>query len=369
MANIQLKTRKASYKNSLLILSIFLYISCGESNEYISIKNPTDFTDNSFISEQKIHHTIFNEDFIGNPVRLTYIDSLLFAIDSKTDTIAHVFSINNKKNICNIIPRGIGPCELLSIGTIRQGDSTNTFWAYDISRKLWQKGSLNSSTLKYEMNQSFHFSDTTFAPYIIEDPVWISNQLFVCTSLINYKERYFIFNKDNKLIKSGHNPYLVFNNEIPNGILSELSSTLLDLKPDKTKLVLASRYLNYIEIYNLIDNTIDHHLRGPKKSSLVFDESRSFNLNTMIKTNKTSKSFLCVRCSNEKIYVLYSGKERNDPSGYTNSNIIYSFTWDGTPLTRYRLDTDITSFDIDEAHARIYAIKYPDNSIISFELK
>lgn len=362
-------TVKKTFLNHLfLFISITICASCRDSNEYISINNPTEFTESSFPSDQDLCHKIHNDEFIGNPVRLTRIDTLLFAVDSKTDTIIHVLSTNNNNYVCNIIPRGAGPGELLSVGLVRQGNISDKFWAYDITRKLWQEGNLDPLSLRYVPNRSLHFTNTVFDKYEIEDPTWISNHSFICTSLINYQERFMIFNDENKLIQSVQNPYLIFNDKITGGILSEMSSTLSDVKPDKSKLVLVGIYLNYIEIYNLDENKIEHHLRGPKNSNPVFDENRSSSLNTMVKSNNTVKTFLCVRCSDEKIYALYSGRERNDPSGYTNSNIIYSFKWDGTPLARYKLDTDISSFDIDEANSMIYAIKYPENSIISFQI-
>lgn len=132
-------------------------------------------------------------------------------------------------------------------------------------------------------------------------------------------------------------------------------------------MVLAGRFLNSVEIYDLRDNKLKCHLRGPVKGTVEFDRNRSITLNTMVKTKNTSKTYLDVKCSNTKIYLLYSGKERQDPSGYTNARVIYSFNWDGTPHTSYKLDTDISSFAIDEEHAKIYALKYPDNSIISFD--
>ena len=350
----------------LLIASFFQ--GCADDEGFVRITDVTYFTESSFPVQKQLSHTIHNADFIGDLARLSRVDTLLFAVDSKTDTLVHVFSTRTPQLTFNIIGKGGGPNEMISVGYVREGQKPYTYCVYDITRKFWQTGVIDSTDRQFKKTSSFSFKHEAYDRYSVEEPIWLSDQAFVCVSLIHYKERYLVFNDSNELLYTGINPYMRFNEDFSAGILSELSSTVGSVKPDKSQLVLAGRYLNYIEIYQLQENRLLHHLMGPTLSDPRFDVNNSVRMNTLIKSRETVKSYLCVDSSDQRIYLLYSGKEIQDPSGYTHSKIVYSFHWDGTPHTAYRLYTEVTSFAVDEEHGKLYAVSYPDNSIVSFDL-
>ena len=60
---------------------------------------------------------IVDDDFSGNPTRLTQIDTLLYVVDASLDTLVHKFDIKNGIYIGLGISKGNGPNELLSVGT------------------------------------------------------------------------------------------------------------------------------------------------------------------------------------------------------------------------------------------------------------
>jgi hypothetical protein len=57
--------------------------------------------------------------------------------------------------------------------------------------------------------------------------------------------------------------------------------------------------------------------------------------------------YIGLRCTNDRIYALYSEKEKMDESDYSTSNLIYTFDWEGHLLTKYEPDCRIISFDVD----------------------
>lgn len=363
-----------SHKKSKLLLfiicSIFLFSACRKLNEYITVKNITTFTDGSFKSVKKVSHKVLNDDFIGDPVRISLINTFLFAVDSKTDTIVHVFSIINDNYIGPIIPRGIGPNELLSVGMIEPSIEKNKFWSYDLTNKLWIENHLDSIVVSKCLipTKSIRIPQDLPQDIYIDNPVWISDSLFVCSNLNNYRDRYMIFDKQSKLVSSISNPNFIFHEDIPDGILCDIFSTIFDVKPDKSKIALAGRYFDCLEIYN-IDGSFQCHLKGPnEKSEVVFNKEKSLNRGVMIKSPETKKIYICIKVSDNKIYALYSGKDRKDPADYNYSNIIYTFDWNGMPLDKIILDTEIGTFDIDEENKKIYAIMKPDNCVIEFDL-
>lgn len=311
---------------SLMLYITFLFFSsCKTESKYVDVINAKEFSNESFDSEILLSHQVVNDEFIGDPVRLTLIDSMLFAVDWKTDTIVHTFSIVNNAYSGSIISRGNGPEELLSIGNIHPSIDNKTFWAYDLTSKKWIEFDMENGKYSNEhltTKQIIHFTNDTLKNFVIEDPIWLSDSLFICTSLSHYKERFFIFDKKLDLITSICNPNLVFDEHIPNGVLNDLFATQFDISPDRKKIALVGRYFNLIEIYGT-DGKLHAQIKGPDNIDIKFNEEKSYNLGVLIKSPETRKQYICVQATTDGIYALYSGKERQDASDYSCSNVIY----------------------------------------------
>ena len=62
-------------KNINYIIFLLLLISCSDkSNELIEISHAKYFNDKNFKEIKKVNHEIFNDNFIGYPVRVISID-------------------------------------------------------------------------------------------------------------------------------------------------------------------------------------------------------------------------------------------------------------------------------------------------------
>jgi hypothetical protein len=211
------------------------------------------------------------------------------------------------------------------------------------------------------------FSKDTVNVYINE-PQWISDNLFVCVSFLSHKERFYVVNKDLTEFKPVFNPQFSFDDNLPPFLMNDIFSSLIHVKPDKKKVVLAGRYLDCIEIYNA-DGSLTKLLKGPEKNfKFEYNKGRSFGNGVLVKSPESRRAYICLRSTNDRIYALYSGKERRDTSNYSTSNIIYTFDWEGNLLKKYVLNCQIDSFDVDESTQTIYAIQYTDSYIVSFNL-
>jgi hypothetical protein len=71
--NIHISTHIAA------ITALLFLVSC-DSGEYIKVKEATLFNDKSFMEIKMILHKDIDTVFIGNPVRVSLIDSLLYAV-------------------------------------------------------------------------------------------------------------------------------------------------------------------------------------------------------------------------------------------------------------------------------------------------
>lgn len=357
-------------KNILYIITLALFTSCiNDSSNLVEFQNLKYFNNKEFLSNKILKHQVFNDNFIGYPVRITKIDTLLFAVDMKMDTLVHAFSTNSKSYLGQFVSRGNGPKELITCSEITPSNNNANFWAFDITSVKWMEYNINSlfNRESDEKTEEINFKKEKFDYTGVNQPKWISNDLFVFNSLFKYKERFYIFDKNLNLKKEVYNPNLKITSELPENILGDIFSSFMDVKPDKSKIVLVGRYLDAIEIYDTEGNLLTM-LKGPDKLfDFKFDIESSLNRGAMIKLQETRRAYIGVKTTNQQIYVLYSGKERKDPTNYSYSNIIYTFDWDGNPINKYELDAQISSFAIDEKNNIIYALHH-DAYLISYNI-
>ncbi|MDR2139627.1 MAG: TolB-like 6-bladed beta-propeller domain-containing protein [Tannerella sp.] len=338
-----------------------------DSNEYIEIKDAVIFNDKSFKEVKMLSHTDIDTEFIGNPVRMTKVDTFLYIVDSSIDSVVHLFDVKNNLYRGLMVGRGTGPNELLSSGYVHPSPDNQFVWLYDITGRQWVKyGKANVGKISV-MTEKIRFVKDTFATMTVEDPVWISDSLFVCVNLNSFKERFYFFDRQLKH-KPVYNPRFSFKKNAPDFVLNEMFSILLNVKPDKSKIVLGGRYFDCLEVYHS-SGILSTLTKGPEKGfNFNYDRQRSYARGAMIKSPETRRAYLCLKSTDERIYALYSGKEKQDVSNYSNSDVVFTFDWEGKPLTKYVLDCQIISFDVDENNKKIYAIREPEKSIIYFDL-
>jgi hypothetical protein len=282
-----------------------------------------------------------------------------------TDSILHIFDMNNNRYRGLAVGRGNGPDELISITDVTPSIDRSSIWVLDITSRQWAK----YDTKDLYHNKSLKKDKINFRKgEHINDPQWISDSLFICSDRHLYKERFQIFDKKVNKILSVVNPSFSFNKRISDFLLNDMFSTFLSVKPDKTKIALAGRYLDCIEIYDTAGLLL-HLIKGPEKGfNFQYNQQSSLDRGALIKSEETKRAYICLKTTDQRIYALYSGKEKRDETGYSNSNIIYSFDWNGKPLTKYVLNCQINAFDVDETAKKIYAIETLNSMIVSFEL-
>ena len=198
----------------------------------------------------------------------------------------------------------------------------------------------------------------------LENPIWF-HENFIIQNLLKYKERFLIFNSQGKLIQTIINPNLQFKKEFDEKILADIFSTRLCVTPDHSKIILAGRYLDLIEIYN-VKGELQKMIKGPNKDfNFQFDTKRSIERSVLIKSPDSKRAYLSVKATTNKIYALYSGKTKKDEENYSYSKKMYVFSIEGELLTKYTLDVPIIDFVIDDKNKKLYAISI-DANIVSF---
>ena len=350
---------KISYKLCGLLI-IFSLFGC-QRTDLIKITDARLFNDKSFQKIESLTSHIENDTFIGNPAYLTQIDSFLYVTDSSRDSLVHKFDVKNNTYKGVAIGKGNGPNELLSTGDITPSTDKKTVWAHDIASQQWMQFDRELNTVIDKIQCKDMIENVS-----IYRPQWISDSLFVCVNFHSYKERFYIVNQNLTDATPIFNPQFTFDDKLPAFLMNDIFSSLIDVRPDREKVVLAGRYLDCIEIYN-IDGSLIKLLKGPETDfNFEYDKSRSLGRGVLVKSPKSRRAYIGLRSTNDRIYALYSGKERMDNSNYSTSNIIYTFDWEGNLLKKYMLDCQIGSFDVNASAQTIYAVQEPEGYIVSF---
>jgi len=356
-----------------IIFTLFLF-SCSNKNtlqsDFIDIKNYTLFTEETPVQEISLKSKIFNNDFLQNPVRLGLMDTILFSLNASygSDSLLCCFSTKSQQLIKNLYPKGNGPMELLSASNFSSSTDLKYFWIYDITRQIWFgrnikhiNSKISDISIKEEVITLNLRNDSLLG---LENPIWF-HENFIIQNLLKYKERFLIFNSQGKLIQTIINPNLQFKKEFDEKILADIFSTRLCVTPDHSKIILAGRYLDLIEIYN-VKGELQKMIKGPNKDfNFQFDTKRSIERSVLIKSPDSKRAYLSVKATTNKIYALYSGKTKKDEENYSYSKKMYVFSIEGELLTKYTLDVPIIDFVIDDKNKKLYAISI-DANIVSF---
>ena len=360
----------------MFLFGIFLaFCSCKSDvsmhSDLVDIVSCDKFEDKSFTRVDQLNAVSFNDSVIQNLTRIALFDSLLFTIDSTvtSDTLVRCFSTVNKKYLGSVFLKGNAPTELLSASSISASVDSLSFWTFDMTKQLWTGMAFDKLSNRF-LFQSAEDTDVLNLRNSnlpgLDNPVWIEGG-FVISSLSKYIDRFFIYDSNAQLVKSVVNPDLIFKENYNEGILADILSTRMCVTPDRSKVILAGRYLDLIEIYDSKGN-LQKMLKGPEKEfDLKFDTKRSIERSTLVKSEETKRAYLAVQATNNNIYALYSGKSKKDKEHYSYSKLLYVFSLDGNVMVKYTLDTPIISFAVDEKQKMIYAISI-DAEVVSFDI-
>ena len=138
------------------------------------------------------------------------------------------------------------------------------------------------------------------------------------------------------------------------------STMAVDLKQH----ILVSAYLSmdYIEVYK--DTTLIHRLRGPEIDKIKVNIHR-LSSGTMYSLSPLKKAFYSINIGNNIFFVGRNGTMIKKEEDYSRGlSSIFSFDFNGIPLTRYVLDRELVSFDIDYDSETLYGVTCSDNNSI-----
>lgn len=154
----------------------------------------------------------------------------------------------------------------------------------------------------------------------------------------------------------GAGQYGTFDKEpagVPFGSWKHAQEGFLFLQPRGEKIVLASRFSDRIEIFDLATNT-SKLIKGPENFDFAFEPFQAGGMDVSVRTDKTRFAFTNGAVTDQFIYLLYSGRQHEAEMPNDNKTI-YVYTWEGKPVKRLKLDRPVMSFTVSDDDTVLYA--------------
>lgn len=351
---------------------IFIFISCSNENpkslEFKIIDEApfasTFETSESSADKVALHpiniHGIFT-DIIAE-------DDLLICGNLRDPKLINLYSSKSGKLLNEIIIRGTGPNEGLSIAKLSVGSNSTPFiWAYDITLSKFFKISKDSliSSKNYIPEQEFILGKELKN---IISPNFINDSLIMATTFSFDDSRYLYANTEKIIKKVGTLPDVTNsdmlldrpNTKFPNKAF--IFKAISIKHPTENKVAVFYNRADRAEFYandKLIKILHSKENFGPIMTVTKLERGFSIEEN-----EKNKYAYLSIATNKKYIYALYSGNYE----GKTTSNKILIFNWDGKFIKEVILDREVSKINIDSKNSILYCYDGKEAKIFSATL-
>lgn len=345
--------KKNNYIHILASVFLVLLSSCQESKKY-SGAELISFSDFKGPISLKGDSLAF-DDILLKPVKIHLVDSFLIMKNRNTEQTYYIFNVFTKKKICECVPFGIGPGEMIDPRFISSTDGN--IWIFDKNRQVLcicdRQTFFQGESLI--VNKSIKFEN--FCNNIVPIP----GKGFIA-SIFDKNKRFGLFNQNGDTIcYKGEYPELsslTTHIEQVEGFMSEFT-----VNAEENRIFVSHSRTDLIEYYDTDMNLIKR-IHGPEH---FFPEVHQEG--DRIATNKGAErdAYYCPLSVGKKVFVLYSGKFFNPMNHDYLKDKILVFDWNGAPQQYYQLDTPIFDFAVDEKRGVIYGLTdKPESHIVQF---
>ncbi len=334
-------------RNSIKILSVFL-LSFGACSNNITKTPENETTFNKFPLVQLLEENEFMKfDTISPDGLFLYHDTLLIIRNKANSSKYHFSSINlNSRNfISHHIESGYKTGQ--SLGFLSYGIVSSNLWVYDLNKQKIILSPLLLTNKKSDESKELPLPVFYYSIQMDSDSTLIGSG--------NY-------DSDFKLTRSNLStgkvldeliPYHKAGSENPAREEKMAYESFLCLKPSANKCVLACRYADQIEVFDL-DTKKSTIIKGPDGFGPEVDVVAGYEGKKMIsRNNNTRFAAVSVKATDNHIYVLFSGNREEETLPYYGKNI-YVFDWDGAPVKKIALKDYINDFVVTSDDSRIY---------------
>lgn len=333
-------------KIQLLALTLLL-ISCGESRQRVSFSEST--------TAQSL---IFTEAIISTPMDIKKRGDVLFVSDFNGDSLLHCYNLIQKRFVNKMLPQGQGPDEFLSPVEYFLSDSSvfiHNRWHFTAQ------------------NYTFNANDFSIRPQgeLIHQPMNIdrlyplSESSFVASGVFEDCRFLILDNNGNVISKCGSFPnYQIEEDAVPNMAKAMFHQSQFGYHTDRKRL--ASVTSNVLELWNYTSDTLMLHKRQLLAPYHYLFESTPDGIYAESDNPDAELGARGIAVSDKYVYVLYNSNTHrmHEEHKETQNSEIWVFDWEGEPVRKILIDTQVQCFCVDESDSAFYCVMAaPDHCI------
>lgn len=349
----------------ILILNLFLFLlSCNtENRRELIIKDTDKFTFSTFKNIKSIKFYPLNDFFEDDPVDiLNYSNHLILNCTNRSGD-EFTYLLDNKGYLENkFLLKGKAGNEILSI--ISPYFINGNMYFYDITKRCFNWFPVDSiiKNNSYNLNiKKTYLSDSLFFSRI----AWQNDSIIFGVGCSTISNKIIQYNIKTKKIIQRFGDFSFNYSESELETLQDAATSYIKIKPDKSRLLLAYRYTDILEIYD-INGSQRCSKYGPEQLPLIYQKKSRNGRFYMEKTKDTRKAFVDCYVTDNYIYLLYSGNTRGSKNkiDWICGQSILKLDWDGNEIEYWKLNEPILTFAIDEDKGIIYSHSFSNSNEI-----
>lgn len=333
-------------KKAMCIVLAAALAACTDTNRGYVYEHATCFTYDDFPEEKKLAGRSWEVDSVMLlPTRLQLFDTLLAVLTPQEKEILHFVDLKTGKRVASHLSIGQGPGEVLYPGLV------NT------SEKVRVADLMSSSVLTYEIPDFLHgqleHPEKIALSRRTSGDIRMLGDNYIAPS---YRDDFlfYVFDSSGNVVDSiGQYPEW----KEPVTVMERRAMYEFSFTTNRQDRIAVC--YNWASLIDILDEKghLCRRLQGPLNFTSLFKESRNGRVVSArsVRGNRWDAYVISADCGDE-FWVTYSGKSEEDADYGNGIRDILSFGWDGALHIHYQLDKSISSFAVDKAGRKIYAI-------------
>lgn len=344
----------------LFCLLIILF-SC-KGNNSLNYENIKDFE--KFPQEVTVNFTNFLK-LEGIFIRQLFLNDssiILLDLNARLNNFFYQYSLSDYRLIRKFIKKGTKFGEAL--GGFTSGICNNeTIWFHDLSLSRLITVKIPSNENKQDSTIVRQFK----LPHFYYSVQMKDTNVIYTSGASHQKSKIQELNLHTLKEKNLFGEFNNCPNKTPYFAWKTANDGFLYIKPTNDKLILAYRFTDKIEIFDLVYNR-NLIIFGPSQFEPIFTSSNRQGRDEVFTNEKTKWAFINGYVTNRYIYLLYSGRF-NVGSNLDQSNNLHVYDWKGNPIKKIHFPQKISAFTISSNDSVIYAFNPNNNYLLRGVLK
>ncbi len=356
-----------SGKGPCLVLLLPAVVACGDPSAHAaSADGPPSFDHAAFHPAHLTGRVLNADDALAVPTRVAVVGGHLIVLDPVADSMVKEIDRDDGRLVRQFGRRGQGPGEFEGPWSIDPvPGSSSRFWVYDLM--------LDRSTLvdlDADFDDRARLGDRILrlrGTATLLDPIRVAGHI-VSPGLFQSGRLAILDGRGTLLRKTGPTP-LPQLPDIPASVRQHAYQSRMEPNPSRTRLALATRHADRIDIYRA-DGTPITAAQRLFRFEPAFEVGEHDGRPVFATGGDLRFGYIDLATTERRIYALFSGRTRAGFPGRANyGRFVHVFDWSGRLVRVLELDTPAIAVAVDAAGRTLYTIRHdPKPAILAYDL-